>query len=312
MRDVIVVGAGPAGLTAGAELARDGLDVLVLDRDEAAGGVPRYTDHLGYGLREWRLLSGPGYARRLVRRAATSGAEVRDHSTVTAVAAADHGFVVDVTSPRGREAIEGRAVLLATGCRERPRPARQLPGQRPTGVYTTGWLQRATLNGTFQGRRAVILGAEHVSYSAILTLAHAGCRTAAIVTDEARHQTYAPFDLAARLRYRVPLLTRARIIDVVGHDRLEGVIVEGPAGEQALECDTLVVTGDWTAENELARRLDLPTGDRGAVVVDAFATPLEGVFAAGNVLHPARTADACARDGSQAARRIAAWLRRTA
>lgn len=308
MADVIVIGAGPSGLSCATELSRRGMSVTVIDRDEAPGGVPRYTDHLGYGLSDLRLLSGPAYARRLADQAEAAGVELRCRSTATDVIPAPGHVTVEVTSPTGRANLRARAIVLATGCRERPRAARLIPGARPPGIYTTAWLQRAAMNGTFLGRRAVIVGAEHVSYSAVLTLAHAGCRTVAMVTHEDRHRTYAPVDLAARLRYRFPLLTGRRITDVMGPRHLTGVVVRGPEGEQALACDTLIVSGDWIAENELARRVGLATGARGALAVDDYQTGNPRIFATGNVLHPARTADACAREGRRAARRLREWL----
>ncbi len=308
MADVVIVGAGPAGLSCATELSRRGIDVTVIDRDESPGGVPRYTDHLGYGLSDLRVLSGPSYARRLVDRAMATGVELRSLSTATDVTADASHAAVEVTSPLGRTTMSARAVVLATGCRERPRAARLIPGARPPGIYTTAWLQRATMNGTFRGTRAVIVGAEHVSYSAVLTLAHVGCRTVAMVTESARHQTYAPVDLASRLRYRFPLMTGTRIVDVVGPHHLSGVVVQGPKGEQSLACDTLIVSGDWIAENELARRAGLATGERGAIVTDGFRTENPRIFAAGNVMHPARTADACAREGTMAARSVLQWL----
>ncbi|HAN70346.1 MAG TPA: hypothetical protein DCQ36_01985 [Actinobacteria bacterium] len=311
MADVIVIGGGPAGLTCSTHLARAGAEVVLLDRDVAPGGVPRYTDHLGYGIRDLRLQSGPRYAHRLSEAALAAGVQIRTSTTATGLTqrTADGTRGVEVTAPSGREVLQGRAIVLATGCRERPRSARLIPGSRPSGIYSTAWLQRATLAGSFTGRRAVIVGAEHVSYSAVMTLHHAGCRTVAMVTDLGRHQTYAPVDLAARLRYRFPVLNDTRIRAVEGSPTLESVVVDGPGGEQRLACDTLIVSGDWVAENELARRIGLAVSTpRGAVPVNSFQTAEPGIFAAGNILHPAKTADACARDGEQAARVIGPWL----
>ncbi|HEY5151745.1 MAG TPA: FAD-dependent oxidoreductase, partial [Mycobacterium sp.] len=162
--DVAIVGGGPAGLAAAADLAARGLEVVVLERESAAGGIPRHSDHLGYGIRDLRtVLTGPAYARRLVQRAGEAGAQIRTETMVTGWAGQR---TLETTSPRGRELIDAGAVILATGARERPRSARLIPGDRPSGVYTTGHLQNVVnIAHRTVGSRAVIVGAELVSYS---------------------------------------------------------------------------------------------------------------------------------------------------
>ena len=128
--DVLIVGAGPAGLAAAAELRRLGIGrVLVAEREETPGGVPRHCAHTGFGLRDLhRVMAGPGYARRYADAAARAGADIRAGTTVTGWAGPR---TVTMTSARGLETVSAAAVLLATGCRERPRPARLVPGDRP-------------------------------------------------------------------------------------------------------------------------------------------------------------------------------------
>ena len=130
--DVVIVGAGPAGLTAARYLRTSGVpSVLVLEREAEAGGIPRHSDHLGYGVRDLRtLLSGPAYARRLAERAEAAGADIRLSTTVTGWAG-DRSLLV--TSPQGRRRIDARAVVLATGARERPRSARLVPATARPG-----------------------------------------------------------------------------------------------------------------------------------------------------------------------------------
>ncbi|MFM9135894.1 MAG: FAD-dependent oxidoreductase [bacterium] len=314
MTDVLVIGAGPAGLTAAAALAGRGLDVRVVDRDEAPGGVPRSSDHPGYGLRDLRRpLTGPAYARMLAERASGAGARIDVRTTVTDLDAVDGGGAAAwLTSPSGREEVRARAAILATGCRERPRTARLVPGTRPAGILTTGWLQRLVhLDHGSPGTRAVVVGAEHVSYSAVVTLADAGCRTVAMITEDDAHTSFAAFDIAARTRYGFPLLARARVEAIHGSARVAGVAVVRDDGARAyLECDTVVFTGDWYPENDLAVRAGLPRqrATHGPSIDAALRTPEPGILAAGNVLHPAATADACARDGAHVVAATLAWL----
>ena len=313
---VVVVGAGPAGLSAAAELCRLGVGpVLVADRESEAGGVPRHSWHTGYGLRDLhRVMTGPAYARSLVSVASSAGAELRTGATVTGWSTGPDGsHTVTVTSPAGPETVQATAVLLATGCRERPRTARLVPGDRPAGVMTTGELQqRVYLGGERLAGRALVVGAEHVSFSAAMTLAHAGADVVALVTEYERQQSYAAFRLGAAVRWRVPVWTSCAVRRIAGRGRLEGVEVADVRTGVArfVPCEVVVFTGDWIPDHELARLagLAMDPGTRGPAVDTTLATSAPGVFAAGNLVHAAETADVAALSGRHAARHIAAAL----
>jgi len=302
---VVVIGAGPAGLAAALELRRRGTtDVLVIDREADAGGIPRHAQHQGFGLRDLRRsLSGPAYARRYAELAASAGAELRTETMVTGWSP---DGPLELTGPRGRETVEPDALILATGCRERPRSARLVPGSRPEGVMTTGTLQQLVyLRRRRVGERALIVGAEHVSFSALLTLAHGGARTVGMVTELPRHQTLALFRAGAALRWRAPLWTRTAVTAIHGRPRVEEAeLTELDSGAtRTVECDTVVFTADWIPDNELAVMggLDMDPGTRGPRVDAALRTSRPGVVAAGNLLHGAETADVAALSGRHAA-----------
>lgn len=309
--DVLVVGGGPAGLTAAAELARRHLDVLVLEREDDAGGIPRHSDHLGYGVRDLhRMLTGPAYARRLAAAAVEVGADVRTQAMVTSWATDGSALA---TTPQGRLSVDARAVVLATGARERPRSARLVPGRRVAGVYTTGQLQNTVhLFHRPPGRRAVVVGTELVSWSAVLTLREAGCRTVLMTTALPRPESFPALARGAALAARTRIATSARIVDVHGHGRVEAVEIEDArtGGRRVVECDTVVFTGDWVPDHELARRLGLTmdAGTRGPQVDAGLRTSRPGVFAAGNLVHPVDTADVAALGGRHAARQVVRWL----
>jgi thioredoxin reductase len=313
---VVVVGAGPAGLSAAVELRRLGVGpVLVADREAAPGGVPRHSWHTGYGLRDLRrVLGGPAYARALASAAEAAGAELRLGTTVTGLDACRPGScAVTWTSADGIETVHAAAVLLATGCRERPRAARLIPGDRPAGVMTTGELQqRVYLGGERLAGRALVVGAEHVSFSAAMTLAHAGADVVALVTEHERQQSYAAFRFGAAVRWRLPVWTSTRVQRVTGRGRLAGVEVADirTGAARFVPCDTVVFTGDWIPDHELARMagLAMDPGTRGPAVDTTLATSAAGVYAAGNLVHAAETADIAALSGRHAARHIAAAL----
>ncbi len=291
-RRVAVVGGGPAGLSAAIELRRLGVGhVTVYERELHAGGIPRHTNHLGFGGRDLhRMMTGPRYVRALIDRAARAGVELRLGAPV---------FSLDD--------VDADAVILATGVRERPRAARLVPGDRPAGIFTTGSVQQLAIAGHRVGTHAVIVGAEHVSFSAILTLAHAGCRSVAMVTQLPRHQSYGVIRLATASLRRVPVLTGVEIAEIVGRRRVERVVL---SDGRTIACDTVVFTGDWIPDNELARRtgLAMDPAIKGPVVDHTFRTSRTGVFAIGNLVHRVAAADRCALDGRAVAAEVVGSL----
>lgn len=314
---VAVVGAGPAGLSAAAALGRTyGEHILVLDRERRSGGIPRHSDHTGYGLRDLRrVMTGPAYAKELTRRAVRSGVSLRTESMVTGCRVGDAGasLVLDVTTPDGLLRVEPAAVVLATGARERPRTARLIPGDRPGGVLTTGMLQNLVhLHHQHVGQRAVVVGSELVSWSAVVTLREAGCRTVSMVTSASHGESYLAFSAFGRVGLGVTVTTRTRVVRIIGQGRVSGIEVEDlqDGSRRGIDCDTVVFTGEWIPDHELARTagLDMDPGTLGPAVDPQLCTSVAGVFAAGNLVHPVDTADVAALDGVHVAEQVHRYL----
>jgi len=321
--DVLIIGAGPAGIGAALELKKLGIrDIAIAEREPEGGGIPRMCGHLGFGLNDLhRIMTGPAYARKYREMAEKAGIKIHTSTTITGWnnAAGDGGLsYLSYTSPNGPGTIEAKSILLAMGVRERPRAARLVPGYRPQGVYTTGSLQRFVYEHDLPvGKRAVIIGAERVSLSVVMTLMHAEVRVLNMITELPHHQLYLPVFLPAKILYadilgRAPILTNMRVTNIFGRQRVEGIeVTDLESGKtQIIECDTVVFTGDWIPENELVRKGNIKTGkpSLGPQVDSLFRTSQHGVFAAGNLLRGVETADWAALEGRSAARSIARFL----
>lgn len=309
--DVVVVGAGPAGLAAAAALAERGVDrILVVDRDDEAGGLPRFCAHLGFG---WeythRLETGPGLVRRLLRRLNANAVTVH---TGTSVLSVKPGPKVELVSGKyGHMQVEPRAVVLATGIRERPRSARLIPGKRPAqGVLTTGQLQQMVARGVaVGGRRVVVVGTEHVAFSILLTARHAGLDVVAMVGAEDRIMSYPPMALVARAM-GVSIHLSTVVDDIQGSDRVESVTLRGPSGQSPIACDTVVFSGDFIPDAALlpGSGIEIGAATSGPSVDQYGRTSASGIFAAGNVLRAVESSGLAAIEGARVGANAAAYL----
>lgn len=304
---VAIIGGGPAGLSTAKVLADAGVDVTVYEREAEAGGIPRHSDHPGYGIRDRKsFMSGPRYARTLVAEAEAAGATITTRACVTGWADEQ---TLEATTPQGRILIRPTVFCFATGARERPRPARLIPGDRVPGVLTTGQLQNMVhLHHMPIGTRAVVVGAELVSWSAVMTLKEAGCQTVALVSQFPKGESYRLFRAPGSVFFRTKVITDADVVALHGRRRVQGAEIENRrTGERStLDCDTVVFTGDWIGDHELLRAggVALDPASKSPIVDAAMRTTRPGVFSVGNVNHPVETADVVAIEGQLAGERI--------
>jgi thioredoxin reductase len=309
-RDVVVIGGGPTAAGAVRALARKGRrDVIVLERESEAGGIPRHCGHTGYGVAEYgRLMTGPNFARRLAAELG-AGADLRRRHTVRRL---QPDGQLSVVGPEGSYELRARAVLLATGARETPRSARLVGGIRAPGIMTTGTLQQLVyLQGARPVRRVVIIGTEVVSFSAILTCRHAGIEIAAMIGEGFRTLARWPAHLVSRHAFGVPVLRGAHLEAIEGGSTVTGVRLRLASGQtRVIACDGVIFTGKFRPETALLA--DHPglvdPGSRGPSIDQFRRLELPGYFAAGNLVHPVETAGRCFRDGMAAGEAIADHL----
>lgn len=310
--DVLIIGAGPAGLHAGVELRRRfGLTAVILERDSEPGGVPRWCHHHTYPCRvRKRLFTGPEYARAWVDEALRSGVRILTHTT--ALRLDTSAPAVHTTSPRGPERLEARVLLLATGAREASRHARLISGDRVRGIFTTASLfQWIYLNHELPARRPVVFGSEDVSYSCVQALLKHAAHPAAVVEPARATRSASAIRWYFENVRRVPHFFSVDEFAIHGRSSVESVTFRsGSQPETRIDCDGVIFTGGFTPNSELVRASDLMFNPftRGPSVSNLFQTTAPAVFAAGNCLRGVVSGDEAALEGRTAARRIAEYL----
>lgn len=309
--DVLIIGAGPAGLSAARALSDRGIGrVVVVDREAVAGGIPLFCPHPTFGLTDhFRPMSGKSYVEKLLARVDPD--TIRTSTTVTALSPE---LDVTTSSAAGEERLHPRRILLATGIRETPRSARLVSGDRPLNVLTTGALQRmAAFCHRLPFRRPVVVGSELVSFSALLTLRDCGVRPVAMLESGREISTPGPAATMARIVLGTPVLTSRRLISINSapddSSRMESVTVEGTGGATSeIACDSVIFTGSFVPEASLLAMLPKMLTDNGSLgpAVDQNWRLEDGrIYAAGNVLRSVETAAWSAREGAAAGHAIA-------
>lgn len=309
--DVAIIGAGPTGLAAAIELKKLGIKrVVVLDRESEAGGIPRHCGHPPFGFIEYKkILTGPIYAKRIVRTALTAGVDIWLKTSVTSMAP---GGVLSVITPKGSCELKAKKVLLATGTRETPRSARMISGQRVLGICNTGALQSMVyLKNVIPFRNPIVMGTEIVSFSALFTCKKAGIKPVAMLEETSSANVMWPINYAAKL-LGVPLFYETQIVNINGHERVESVNISDKSGRiKEVICDGVLLTGGFIPESSLARMSHLKSNAvTGEPIVDSQGRCSDAsYYAAGNVLFkPVKIAGKCWLAGRKAAKQIAADL----
>jgi len=309
--DVLVIGGGPAGLAAAAQAAEAGARVVLVDRNRRLGGILNQCIHDGFGLHTFgEVLSGPEFADHYVRRVLEAGVRIY---TDTIVAGMEGGGEVVLSSAGSRYPLHARSTVLAMGCRERTRGMIRIPGTRPAGIYTAGTAQWLTNMANIRvGDRVVILGSGDIGLIMARRLTLEGAEVAAVL-ELLPYPSGLPRNITQCLDdYDIPLYLSHSVVEIHGRGRLERVTVSLfddnrrpiPGTEFDIPCDTLLLSVGLIPENELSRRAGVVIDPVtfGPRVDERYMTSVEGVFAAGNVLHIHDIADWAAKEGERAGR----------
>ncbi len=291
--DVTVIGGGSAGLAAAIVIKKAELDVLILERDRELGGITLQCIHNGFGLHEFKEeLTGPEYVQRFINQAMDLKIPYKLDTMV--IEFTPDKTIYAVNKNEGLLEIKSKAIILAMGCRERTRGAINIPGFRPTGIYTAGQAQRfVNIEGYLPGRTFVILGSGDIGMIMARRLTWEGCEVKAVVEIQPYVSGLLRNEVQCLEDYGIPLITSYTVTKIHGKDRVKGVTISKVdrnfdrviGSDKFIECDTLLLSVGLIPENELTREAGAEISQMGGPIVDNnLETTIDGVFACGNVL----------------------------
>jgi len=311
--DLAIIGSGPAGLAAAVKAKQLGIkELVVFERDERPGGILPQCIHNGFGLQKFKEeLTGPEYANRYIQMASDHYVDVELDTSVLEID--KNRNLTAVSENGGLRNYQCKSIILAMGCRERPRGAIGIPGTRPAGVLTAGQAQRmVNIQGYMPGESFVIQGSGDVGMIMARRLILEGAEVKAVAEIQPYTSGLIRNEVQCLHDFNIPLLLSHTVAEIHGDKRVEGVtVVEVDAGwnpvagtEKFIECDTLLLSVGLIPENELSKMagvsLDPQTG--GAYVDEFLETDVQGIFSCGNVLHVNDYVDEVSSEGEIAAR----------
>lgn len=320
--DVVIIGGGPAGLAAALSARESGIDkVLILERDKELGGILNQCIHNGFGLHTFKEeLTGPEYAARFIEQVKKQNIEYMLETMV--IDLTQDKVVTAMNREQGLFHIKAGAVILAMGCRERPRGALGIPGYRPAGIFSAGTAQRfVNVEGKMPGKEVVILGSGDIGLIMARRMTLEGAKVKA-VAELMPYSGGLKRNIVQCLNdFGIPLKLSHTVVDIHGKERVEGITLAKvdenrrpvPGTEEFIPCDTLLLSVGLLPENELSIGAGVPMDPvtMGPVVDESLETEVPGIFACGNVLHVHDLVDFVSEEAKNAGKYAAAYVQKT-
>ncbi|MFH1847011.1 MAG: FAD-dependent oxidoreductase [Candidatus Omnitrophota bacterium] len=318
-RDLVIVGAGPAGLAAAISAHENGVkDVLVLERDQYLGGILNQCVHTGFGLDYFKeVLTGPEYADRFQQKARNIP-EI-EISLKSFVVRLTKNKVITYLKPGQMVEVKAKALIMATGCREKTREMVFIAGTRPAGIFTAGLAQKLiNIEGLMPGKEVVIVGSGDIGLIMARRFMLEGANVKAVVEANTKSQglirnivqCIEDFDIPIHFGYKVSRIFGKNRVEKVEIVKVDDAMNEIPGTSEEITCDTVLMAVGLIPENELIEMagVELDKKTNSPVSCEVNKTSIPGLFVCGNAFKVYDVVDAVSRDSVIAGQLAAEYL----
>ncbi|SHH49887.1 NAD(P)/FAD-dependent oxidoreductase [Clostridium grantii] len=319
--DIIVIGGGSAGMAAAIKAKEIGnKSVLIVEREDQLGGTLNQCIHSGFGVEIFgEELTGPEYVDRFIKKVKEMNIEYRLNTTILELSS---NKIVTLVSPQdGVTEVKAKAIILAMGCRERPRGVLNISGSRCAGIYSAGTAQRfMNLDGYLPGKKVVIFGSGNIALRVARRMTLESAEVKAVIEELPEPKGDKKNVIGCLENFEIPLFNSYTITEIKGEQRVEGVIISKvdenlkviEDSEKFIECDTIVLSVALTPENKLCKnsKINLSSENRAPEVNDNLETNIEGIFACGNLIYYHNSVSEISMEGYKAAENAVEYIKK--
>ena len=300
--DLVIIGSGASGLSAGVAALKSGLkNILILEKEDILGGNLNLFINNGFG--EYylnKIVTGPELGSILIKDYKELGGKYKINTRVLDINI--DKIITYVNPDEGIQEIEAKAIILATGCREKYTGNIMIPIHKFTGIFTIGSAHRLiNYNGYLPGKEVVISGSDIWTLILARRLVIEGASIKGIITER---KCFNRDELAIINGFNIPIIYQSQIVEIEGDERINLTRVKNIDTDEitSIECDSLVLSVGYLPDNDFIRKMNI-------IINENNHTSVEGIFVCGTMKNGIESLLNSGENGYEVGKQVSKYLK---